>query len=255
MISAQRRILIAEELDQSGHAAVSDLASRLGVSEMTIRRDLDTLERRGDIVRIHGGAMTRRRVTAFEPMWDDKVAVRHEAKVRIGNAAADRVSAGETVLIDSGTTAMAVACALRVPCRVAVVDVKIAVELAGRPTADAIEILVVGGTVRNGYFSTTGPFALEMLAQLHVDRAFLGADAIDPVEGVTNATVEEVAVKRRIIAAARETTLVADGSKLGRVALAKVAAMSEIDTWVTDATVDASGLDAVRSLGVGVEVV
>lgn len=255
MISAQRRILIAEELDQSGHAAVRDLASRLGVSEMTIRRDLDALERRGDVVRIHGGALTRRRATAFEPMWDAKLALRHEAKLRIGRAAAELVDRGETILIDSGTTTLAVACAISVPCRVVVVDAKIAIELASRPTTDGIETIIVGGSVRNGYFSTTGTFALEMLSQLHVDRAFLGADAIDPVEGITNATVEEVAVKRQIIAAARETILVADGSKVGRVALAKVARLSEIGTWMTDVGVDLDSVDAIRAVGVHVTVV
>jgi DeoR/GlpR family transcriptional regulator of sugar metabolism len=255
VLSAQRRMVIMDELQQSGLVLVGDLAERLGVSEMTIRRDLELLERTSDIVRVHGGAMRSRGGTAFEPSWNAKVALRNEAKARIGKAAAARVSPGDTILIDSGTTALWVARSLRAPCAVVVVDVKIAVELAGRPTSDGVQVLLVGGAVRSGYFSTTGQFALEMLEQLHVDRAFLGADAIDFDAGVTNATVEEAAIKKQIIAAANEVVLVADATKLGKVALAKVAPLADFSLWITDADGDAERLQQIRAAGLPIEVV
>ena len=255
MLSAQRRLYISDELQQSGLAQVSDLAERLGVSEMTIRRDLEMLERMTDVVRIRGGAMLRRHGTAFEPLWDAKVAVRNEAKARIGKAAAARVKPGETILLDSGTTTLRVARSLSFACSVVTVDVKIAVELASRPSSDGMQTLLVGGAVRSGFFCTTGYFALEMLEQLHVDHAFLGADAIDADAGVTNATVEEAAIKKRIIAAASEVVLVADASKLGIVALSKVASLDAIDLWITDEAIDPERLAHVRSVGLNVEVV
>ena len=253
--SAQRRLLIMEELDRAGHAMVGDLAERHRVSEMTIRRDLDALDRRGDVVRIHGGVIARHRLASFELPWDQKLSLQSEAKLRIGKAAADRVKPGETILIDSGTTALAVARALSVPCSVVVVDIKIAAELASRPAAEGIETMITGGSVRSGYFSTTGPFPLEMLDRLHVDRAFLGADAVDIAAGITNSTVDEMAVKQKMIKAAKEVVLIADGSKYGIVALAQVASLADVDLWVTDSSLDTADLESVRSIGLKVEVV
>lgn len=255
MLSAQRRELIANELQQSGLASVRDLALRLDVSEVTIRRDLRQLDLVGEAVRVHGGAMPKRRSKSFEPPWDAKVALRHDAKRRIGEAAAARVRPGEAILLDSGTTTLFVARALRVPCSVVVVDVKIAVELAGRPASDAIRTFIVGGEVRSGFFSTAGHSALEMLAQLHVDHAFLSADAIDIDAGITNASVEGTGIKRAIIAAGKEVVLVADGSKLGEVALARVAQLAAVDLWITDEGVDGDALERALSTGLKIEVV
>ena len=254
MLAAQRRMLIMEELDRTGHAVVSELADRHRVSEMTIRRDLDALDRQGEVVRIHGGVIAKHRLASFEVPWDQKLSIKGDAKLRIGKAAADRIKPGETIIIDSGTTALAVARAISVPCSVVTVDVKIAVDLASRPVADGIETMVIGGSVRGGYFSTTGPFALEALERLHVDRAFLGADAVDMSAGITNATVDEMVVKQRLIAAAKEVVLVADGSKFGIVALARVTSLDQIDVWITDTSLDTDELESVRSAGLEVEV-
>ena len=247
--------MIKEELDRTGHAVVSQLAERHGVSEMTIRRDLDELDRHGDVIRIHGGVIAKHRHTSFELPWDQKLSVQAEANASNRQGRSRSIRLGETVLIDSGTTALAVARAISVPCSVVTVDVKIAVELASRPIPDGIQTMVIGGTVRNGYFSTTGPFALEALERLHVDRAFLGADAVDASIGITNATVEEMVVKQRLINAAKEVVLVADGSKYGIVALAQVATLGEVDIWLTDASLETDALERVRSTGLEVEVV
>jgi DeoR/GlpR family transcriptional regulator of sugar metabolism len=255
MLSAERRLLIAQRLESTSAVAIAELARDLDVSEMTIRRDLKSLQVAYDIVRIHGGAMLRRRGTAYEPRWETKVGLQEDAKRRIGERAAARVQAGETVIIDSGTTGLAVARALFVPCTVVVCDVKIAVDLASRPASDGISTLIVGGSVRPGYYSTLGPFATGMLKQLHADRVFLGADAIDVDAAITNATVEEADTKRLMIGAGREVVLVADGSKLGKVALADVAALDSLDLWITDGSVDPDGLEAIRGAGLKVEVV
>jgi DeoR/GlpR family transcriptional regulator of sugar metabolism len=254
-MAAQRRVLIAHELHNNGLAIVANLARRHDVSEMTIRRDLEVLGRSGDLVRVRGGAMLRKQPTAFEPAWDAKVALHSDAKERIGSAAAARVQAGETILIDSGTTALQVARALSVPCSVVVVDVQLAVVLASRPMSDGIHAIMVGGSVRSGFYSTTGHFALEMLNQLHVDRVFLSADAIDAEAGITNATMEETPIKQQMISAGQEVVLVADGSKLGMVAFSRVAGLDQIDLWITDDTADAGELERIRRAGLSVEVV
>lgn len=255
MLSAERRLHIADELQQHGLATVRELAERLKVSEVTIRRDLGILEEEGGILRIHGGAMARRHGTASEPLWGAKRMLRKDAKDRIGRAAAARIQPGETVVLDSGTTTFAVAEAIEVPCSVVVVDVQIALELAAHPRHEGIQVLVVGGEVRRGLFSTTGHFALEMLSQLHVDRAFLSADAVDIRAGVTNATVQGTAVKKAIVDSANEVVLVADASKLGLVALSTVAPLSALDVWITDSSLTREALDDLRAAGLQVEVV
>jgi DeoR/GlpR family transcriptional regulator of sugar metabolism len=255
VLAAERRLHIVQRLSGSKVVAIPDLARELGVSEMTIRRDFDSIGRSEDIVRIHGGAMLRRPGTAHEPRWETKLDLQVEAKRRIGERAAATVCPGETLMIDSGTTGLAVARALHVPSTVVVTDLKVALELASRPTSDGIATLMVGGSVRPGYFTTVGPHASATLRQFHVDRVFLGADAIDARAGITNATVEEIEAKRLMIEAGREVVVVADASKLGKVALATVAPLSDIDLWITDSGVDPDALQSVRDAGLSVEVV
>lgn len=255
VLAAERRMTIADEVRNSGLVTVRDLAIRLDVSEVTIRRDLEEIEQAGDVIRVHGGAVHRARGTSFEPGWAAKVGLRHAAKQRIGEVAARRIRPNETILLDSGTTTLCVARAIRVPAVVFVADVKIAVELASRPASDAIRTVMVGGEVRRGLFSTMGRYAAAMLDELHVDRAFLSADAIDVTAGITNATVEGTQIKKAIVASANEVVLVADASKVGTVVLSKVASLSDIDVWITDDEIDPEVLERVRDTGLTVEVV
>jgi DeoR/GlpR family transcriptional regulator of sugar metabolism len=155
---ADRLDLTLRLVQGPGRAAVSELAQRLGVSEMTVRRDLDALERRGLVRRIHGGAVaTREReedagFAAREPWQAD-------TKDRLGAAVAGLVEPGSRVLLDAGTTTVHVAhhLAARAPLTVAVLSLQAAVRLADRP---GIDLLVVGGRSRPGERSLVGPLAL-----------------------------------------------------------------------------------------------
>lgn len=254
LIPAQRRVGILRELEKGpGGVSVRALAADLGVSALTVRRDLDYLEEIGDVVRVRGGAMRRGRGTSFEPPWAMKVHAHSEQKRRIGLAVARRVSPGDTLFLDSGSTALWVARALTVPCTVIVGDVKIAAELGDRDASSGIETLVLAGTVRRGVFSTVGTFATQMLRQLRADWSFLGADAIDIAAGVTNATVEEVAIKQEMIARGQTVVLMADSSKLGNVALAQVATLDAFSVLVTDSEAEHAQIDQVTEAGLQVE--
>ncbi len=224
----QRRIL--HLLEAEGGLRTRELAERLAVSEATVRRDLGELAKRGLIERTHGGALPLRMGTAAEPPFDLKARRKVPEKERIAEAAARLVPEGATVILDSGTTALALARRLAERRLTAIaLDLKVAEALArGRA-----EVWLVGGRTRNGLFSLVGPWAEAQLAEIHADLFFLGADAVDE-EAVTNATVEEAAVKRRAVASARATYLIADHSKFGRRALAKVVELSALAGVISD---------------------
>ncbi len=224
----QRRIL--RLLEAEGGLRTQELARRLGVSEATVRRDLAALAERGLVERTHGGALPLRMGTAAEPPFDLKARRKVPEKERIAARAAELVPERATVILDSGTTALALARRLAGR-RITVIalDLKVAEALArGEP-----EVWLIGGRARNGLFSLVGPWAEAQLSEVHADLFFLGADAVDE-EAVTNATVEEAAVKRRAVAAAAATYLIADHSKFGRRALAKVVELEALAGIITD---------------------
>ncbi len=229
-IADQRRRRLLALVEASGGMRTADLAAALGVSAATVRRDLAALERAGLLRRAHGGALPRQPGTAAEPPFELKAKSQRGEKERIAARAAKLVPEGATVILDSGTTALALARRLAErPVTVIALDLKVAEALArGRA-----EVWVVGGRARNGLFSLVGPWAENLLAEVHADLFFLGADAVDE-EAVTNATLEEAEVKRRAHAAAKKTILIADHTKFGRRALARVLPLEALGGVVTD---------------------
>lgn len=228
MRQRQRRIL--RLLEEEGGVRTHELAERLGISEATVRRDLAALAERGLVERTHGGALPLRMGTAAEPPFDLKARHKVQEKERIAERAAALVPEGATVILDSGTTALALARRLADRRITAIaLDLKVAEALA----RGAAEVWLVGGRVRNGLFSLVGPWVEGILSEVHADFFFLGADAVDE-EAVTNATVEEAAVKRRAAAASQATFLIADHSKFGRRALAKVVDLDALAGVITD---------------------
>ncbi|MDR7422512.1 MAG: DeoR/GlpR family DNA-binding transcription regulator [Armatimonadota bacterium] len=231
----ERRRRILQLLEEGGSARTVELQQALGVSIATVRRDLEELAQQTLIERTHGGALWRALGTAYEPSFALKSKRMREQKERIAEAAARLVSAGVTVLLDSGTTTLALARQLAgKPITLIALDLPTAQAAAAGQT----EVLLIGGRVRNGFFSLVGPWAEETLRGLNADLFFLAADAVDD-ETVTNSTVEEAAVKRLGIRAAREAVLVADHSKFGRRALAQVCRIEELSAVITDGGIGA----------------
>jgi DeoR family transcriptional regulator of aga operon len=222
----------------AGRASLADLAARLGVSEMTVRRDLDALQARGLVERVRGGA-----VAVAEPESAAGFAARAGwqagLKDRIGRAAAALVEPGATVLLDAGTTTVSVARALadraaagEGPFTVAAVSLPVAGALAGRP---GVRLLVAGGEVRPGEGSLAGPLTATVLRQLTVDLFVMSIGAADARAGWSEFTLEDAAVKQVGLERARSTLVVADASKLGVRAFASVAPLDAVGRLVTDA--------------------
>ncbi|MFI7524057.1 DeoR/GlpR family DNA-binding transcription regulator [Nocardia salmonicida] len=232
MLASTRRREILSRLFAEGYAEAKALASDLGVDISTIRRDLDALERVGQIQRTHGGARPLPGATAELP-YATKKAEHLEEKAAIAAAAARRVSDGDTVVLDSGSTTYELAVALREHRGLTIItnDLRIAKYLAG---LGEFRLLVAGGELLGSVYTLVGDRTVDFLSDYTADFAFLGADAVDVEAGITNTNTRELAVKRTMLSIARTAIVLADHAKFGRRALSKVAGLGEVDLIITD---------------------
>ena len=251
MRQPERLSAILEQLSADGSLSVSDLSARLGVSAATIRRDLELLERQRLLSRTHGGAVPQG--VLYELPLRYKSARFHEEKLRIARAAAERVADGWAIGLTGGTTTTEVARALVERQRLTVVTnaLNIASELAVRAN---LKLVVTGGVARESY-ELVGPIAEASLAGLNLDMVFLGVDGISPDAGLTTHHEVEAHTDLALIDRARNVTVVADSSKIGRVAFARICGMSRVDELITDSEADGAALSAIEERGVRVTTV
>jgi DeoR family transcriptional regulator of aga operon len=240
-------------VNELGTARLTDLVRELDVSSATMRRDLAAMEEQGLLVRTHGG------VRALDPTTEVPVLLRdnrfRDAKVRIAEHAAGLLPAGRySVAISGGTTAAAVARELATRPDLAIVTnaLTTATELASRSN---LKVIMTGGFVRSSSFEAVGALAENTFNAINVGTAFLGTDGISVRGGATTHDETEARTNHAMLAHAEHVVVVADGSKVGRVTLAKVADLSEIDVLVTDSSADPEALAAIEAEGVEVQVV
>ncbi|MEX2541712.1 MAG: DeoR/GlpR family DNA-binding transcription regulator [Trueperaceae bacterium] len=234
MLPEQRKRRLLELLTENGGADVAYLARLLDVSPATIRRDLHLLETQGHIKRTHGGAVLPHISTAFEPLHSEKAGRQLEQKRAIARVAARSVSDGEVIVLDSGSTTLALARELKGKRDITVItsDLKIALELCDTP---GFGVIILGGSVRPSIYSVIGHAVEESLANLNANSSFIGADAVSLEAGLTNATLEEVPVKRLMRDCGQRAVLLADHTKFGKRSLAKVGDLDDFDEIITDA--------------------
>jgi DeoR family transcriptional regulator of aga operon len=247
-----RRSRLLQEIVDRGFLRVADASVELGVSAVTVRSDLSALELAGSIVRVHGGAMPRGVVPDRESSFEKSLAQEASAKSAIGRRAASLVSSGDSVLLDVGTTALAVAHALvarRDLSDVVVVTNGLSIALALEPALPRFEVIVTGGTLRPLQHSLVNPYASSLLDSLHVDIAFIGCNGVDPVAGVTNVNLPEAEVKARMLRSSTRHVVIADASKVGRRALGLIGGVGEFDTLVTSGAIDADVVAALAERG------
>lgn len=247
MLPDDRLQVIAELVREHGSVRGSELAELLGVTDETIRRDLARLASRGVVRRAHGGAIAA-------PAGDETTtAVRlHEhaaEKIAIGERAAMLVSPGTTIILDSGTTTLCMARALRRVRGLVVVTSAVtnAIELVGNPDTT---VVMTGGVIRPITFGASGALAAATLHELHVDQAFIAMHSVSVKGGLTYPSFEEVDAKRAMIDAAAEVILLADHSKFGREALVRVAPITAVQRIVTTPGIDPAEASAIRELGI-----
>ena len=222
-------------VQQRGSVTVSELAAGFGCSEMTIRRDLDALERDGVVRRTHGSAVMAS-LRAAEKPYSVRAFEANEAKERIGRAVAALISDGETVALDAGTTTAEVGRALRGRAvTVMPLGIRTLVDLA---YDDQVRLIAPGGDIRAGELVVTGDLAEVAFERLRFDTFVLGACGIDARNGVTTHRPADARVKRAAVASSARTIIVADRSKLGVVTFGHVCPLSAAERLVTDAPPD-----------------
>lgn len=242
---------ILRVLAENGSVDVADLAVDLGVSEATVRRDLRALADQRLLERAHGGAV-------FQGSTELPVRYRsgqaHTEKVRIAQAAADRVGEGEVVALTGGTTTLEIARCLAQRGEASVVTnaLNIAAELAVRPN---VKLIVTGGVARGVSYELVGPLADSTLGKINIDVAFVGVDGVDRDAGLTTQNETEAATNRALIERSRRAIVVADASKLGRVVFAGICPLSSVAELITDDAAEPTELDRLRMSGLRVTVV
>lgn len=232
----------------SGATSVQDLASQLGVSPSTIRRDLEVLDRDGTLRRVRGGALagTLADADAVRPFAEVAATDGHD-KEAVAARAALLVADGDVILLDIGTTTMCLARRLRGR-RVTVVTSSLAVLDVLRSDPE-VELLLLGGMVRRPYHSLVGMLTEAALSQVVADRVFLGASGVRPDGQLVDTTLAEVPLKRAMIAAAGQVVLLVDRHKFPGTGALRVCGPEDIDMIVTNDGADAATLRACAAAG------
>ncbi|MFD1149018.1 DeoR/GlpR family DNA-binding transcription regulator [Saccharothrix hoggarensis] len=251
MKSAERHRVIVDRLRAGTQVGVAELASATGASEMTIRRDLDLLAASGVLRRVHGGAVSAS-PTGVEPPFGVRAITAADVKRTLAAATAALVQDGETVLLDSGTTALEVARLLRDR---AVTVMPLSLH-AARELLDApkVRLLLPGGEPRPGELSLVGPLALASLRVLRFDVAVLSPCALSVDAGLTAYDLADAEIKQQALAVSSRTIVPVDGTKWGRTALAHICAADRPDVLVTDPTAPEDQRRALVERGVLVHV-
>lgn len=231
--AGERRAAIVRILDAAGRVAVGELSQLTKVSDMTTRRDLEALEHEGLLRRTRGGAVSVTSLS-YEPPYILRKDTNASAKARIGKRAAALLREGETVILDVGTTAVEAARALKGRQNLTVLTSNLwaAAILADEP---GILLMLTGGKTRNRERSLVGHLATRAFEELVFDVFVMGAAGVHQDFGITEYNVDEAQVKRAAIHASQRRIVIADSSKLGKVAFAKICDLDQIDTIVTDA--------------------
>jgi DeoR/GlpR family transcriptional regulator of sugar metabolism len=237
MLQEERLLKMKERIDQRIFCSLNELCESFGISRATAHRDLRLLAGANRVRLVRGGASAISDGTTYDPPYRIKKNLHQEEKARIAETAFRLVHEGETVLLDSGTTALRIAERIRTARDVTVAtnDVQIAAVLAN---ADGIDVTVIGGTLRKGYFSTLGYFAQMTLEHIQADIAFLGVDAVDAKRGFMITNTDEVSVKKLILTAAKRRVIICDHTKFDSTSFMHLCSFADVDLIITGRELD-----------------
>jgi DeoR family transcriptional regulator, aga operon transcriptional repressor len=250
MLIDERRRHILSLVQTQGRVLVGELSRALGISQITIRKDLEHLQSRGLVQRTHGGALRLQSGALFDPSLQEKQKQHSQEKQRIADQAARMVQEGQCVMLDSGTTTTAVAHALKRFSELTLITnaVNIAADLA----STNFEVILIGGTLRKNSFSLVGPLAEDVLEEMHADILFLGVDGFDVETGITTPNFLESRVNRAMVKASRRIVVVCDSTKFNRRSLSRIIPTSAVHCVITDKNLPRETEEALRNQNIEV---
>jgi len=236
MLANQRRDKILELLKEDGSAKVMDLSRLFKVSEVTIRQDLEKLEKDGLVLREHGGAFIKNiedQVRTISLTHQDNL----DKKELIAGKCLEYIESGDTIILDSGSTTTEIAKKLKGLKNLTVITnaLNIALMLGAEP---GIEVIMTGGEFKPPTLSLTGQKAADFFKGINVQKLFLATAGISLKSGLTYPSISDIVVKKAMIEAAETTYLVADSTKIGKSAFASLGALSLIDYIITDGGIE-----------------
>jgi DeoR family transcriptional regulator of aga operon len=253
-----RRELMLALVAERNFVRVSDLSEKFGISVVTVRADLEVLDKRRVIRRVRGGAVPAGKRLRDELSFEESLGASAVEKQLIGRAAASLVQSGESLILDVGSTTTFIARSLiaRDDLQDLVVltnGLNIALELES--AIPRFSVIVTGGTLRRLQHSLVDPMARYLLRETNADTVFIGCNGVDAQRGVTNINAPEAEIKKRMLASASRRIVVADGSKIGQVELAWVTDVAGIDLLITGSSAEPMALGLLRKRGLQIMVV
>lgn len=233
--TVERRDDIIQVLYDQGRVRVDELSDRFSVTTVTIRNDLDFLEKKGILHRTHGGAILRKNVYE-DPTLEEKQELHNEEKQRIGQKAVELIKDGDSILLDSGTTTREIARRLNDIDNLTIMTnaINIAFELVSK---NNVNVMITGGTIRSESYSLVGPDAEAVISNYYFDKLFLGVDGLDLKQGLTTPNPMEAQLNRLMVERAQEVIAVTDSSKLGRHSFSYICGLESISTIITDTNI------------------
>ncbi len=251
--TVDRRMKILNKLSINDQVFVNELSKEFGVSEVTIRNDLEQLESKNLLIRARGGAMSTTQVVSQDLQLGEKHKLNLAEKVKIGKAAAKLIKESDTLIVDSGTTTLEVIRNIDPSLsNVTVITnaLNIANQLVSMPN---VNLIIPGGVLRKNSLSLIGPLAEKSFRNFFVDKVFLGVDGFDMMNGISTPNIEEAYLNQIMIEVAREVIVVADSSKFLRKSLAFICKLDRIDTVITDSGI--SDEDKKRLEDAGIKII
>lgn len=249
----QRHNQILEVLHNEGSVTVTTLSKRLGVSEVTIRKDLNTLEKQKKLYRAHGSAVLISQYISDRHV-NEKEKHNPAEKHAIGVRAAEMIQDNDSIIIASGTTMTFFARAIKAVGRLTAITASVPVTTI-LSQERSIDVIQLGGLVRNSSVSVVGASAEQMLRNFNCSKVYIGVDGIDLDFGLTTTNMMEAELNRAMFAAAQSIVVLADSSKFGRRGFSKICDLDAVDEIITDSNIPANTLEKLRERGITVSVV
>ncbi|MCE5170928.1 DeoR/GlpR family DNA-binding transcription regulator [Paenibacillus profundus] len=245
----QRRQQILQVLKQNGRITIAEMIDRFECSEATARRDLDLLERKGELIRTIGGAIFEGAGSVREVPFVEKRQLLWLEKEAIAERALDFIEEGDSICLTGGTTTFLIAKLLKQRQGITVVTnaVNIAMELSD---CEGIQVVVIGGVMRSNSFELCGPLAERTIEHLNIEKLFMGIDGFSTTKGITTYSELEAQTARMLMRQAQQTIAVFDYTKVGKASLFSVAPVNELTACITDRLLPADMAEELDRAGV-----